>query len=280
MEEVLATLRLIQKELEEQKTFINKKGEEVTENVTININNILEEKFAVIEEKHENLKKRVENQEQRIYFLEKQARQRNLVFFGLHEDENSYSSMETKIIKFVHEYFTIKLDYIDLVAIRRIGKKSDKPRPIVVTFATLGRKILKNKGTLKGTPYYVKEDYPQSVLQIRKELQEQVKAERENGNTAIIKYDKLVILKNTNNKQTTTPTNTNNKKRNLSNSPVNAVKSYAEQRPHANKKTKSLATQTKQRSSSCSESVLKPGILNFLTSNNNNTNFQDNTRKA
>ncbi|CAH2207797.1 jg21272 [Pararge aegeria aegeria] len=240
MEEVLATLRLIQKELEEQKTFINKKGEEVTENVTININNILEEKFAVIEEKHENLKKRVENQEQRIYFLEKQARQRNLVFFGLHEDENSYSSMETKIIKFVHEYFTIKLDYIDLVAIRRIGKKSDKPRPIVVTFATLGRKIsiLKNKGTLKGTPYYVKEDYPQSVLQIRKELQEQVKAERENGNTAIIKYDKLVILKNTNNKQTTTPTNTNNKKRNLSNSPVNAVKSYAEQRPHANKKNK------------------------------------------
>lgn len=134
--------------------MINKKGEEVTEKVTTNIKKNLEEKFTILEEKHENFKWRVENQEQRIYYLEKHARQRNLVFFGLQEDEKSYSSMENKIIDLVHNYFPIKIDYTDLEAIRRINKKTDKPRLIVVTFATHGRKIsiLKHKGTLKDTP--------------------------------------------------------------------------------------------------------------------------------
>lgn len=272
MEEVMMTLRSIQKELSEQKILISKNGEDVTEKVTANISKIFEEKITILEEKHENLKLRVENQEQRLYYLEKQARQRNLVFFGLQEDEKSYSNLENKIIDFVHKYFPVKIDYRDLESVRRKGKKTDKPRPVVVTFVTLGRKIsiLKHKGTLKDTPYYVKEDFPPSVLKIRKELQEQVKAEREKGLSAVIKYDRIVILKNT-------PATNYTKKRNLSNSPENATINNGEQRSHANKKNKTLATHTKQRSSSMSESVIKPGMLNFLISknSNNNTNTQD-----
>lgn len=60
----------IQKELDDQKNLINKKGEEVTQKVTIKINKILEETFKILEEKHGNLKERVENQEQRIYYLD------------------------------------------------------------------------------------------------------------------------------------------------------------------------------------------------------------------
>lgn len=275
MEEVMAALRSIKNELDEQKKLINRNGEEVTEKVTTNINNILEEKFKILEEKHENLKLRVENQEQRIYYLEKQARQRNLVFFGLQEEEKFYSNLEKIITDFINKHFPIKIDYRDLEAIRRIGKKTDKPRPVVVTFATLGRKIeiLKHKGTLKDTPFYVKEDYPQSVLQTRKELQEQVKAEWEKGNKAIIKYDKLVILKNT-------PANNNKtKKRNLPISPENATNSNENQRLNTNKKNKTLTTYTKQRTSSLPENIIKPGLLNFLISknDNNNTSRQDNT---
>lgn len=40
MEEVMEALRLIQKELDEQKNVIYKSGEEVIEKVTLNINNI------------------------------------------------------------------------------------------------------------------------------------------------------------------------------------------------------------------------------------------------
>lgn len=63
----MTALLSIQKELDEQKKLIHKKGEEVTEKVTLNINKILEEKLKNLEEKHENLKSRVENQEQRLY---------------------------------------------------------------------------------------------------------------------------------------------------------------------------------------------------------------------
>lgn len=274
MEQVMAALLSIQKELDEQKKLIHKKGEEVTEKVTLNINKILEEKLKILEEKHENLKSRVENQEQRLYYMERQSRQRNLVFFGLEEHEKSYSNLENIIVDFVHKYFSIQIDHRDLQAIRRIGKKTEKPRPIVITFTTLGKKIdiLKRKRVLKETPYYIKEDYPQSVLQKRKELQEQVKAEREKGNTAIIKYDKLILLNNS-------PKEPKNNKRNLSKSPENNTNNHAEQISQANKKNKTLAAHTVQRSSSFSEGVVKPSILNYLTNKNNNnkTNTQANT---
>lgn len=275
----MAALRLIQKDLDEQKILINKSGEDVTEKVTQNINHILEEKFKSLEENHENLKARVENQEQRINYLEKQSRQRNLVFFGLEEHEKSYLNIEKYILDMIHKYFPIKIDRRDLQAIRRIGKMSDKPRPVVITFTTLGTKIdiLKHKGVLKDTHYYIKEDYPQAVLQIRKGLQEQVRAEREKGNLAIIKYDKLVILNNTSTNKTY------NKKRNLSNSPENKNTSrHAEQRPQANKKNKTLTTHTIHRSSSFSEGVAKPGMLSFLVNkkNNSNINNQDSSKNA
>lgn len=274
MEQVMAALLSIQKELDEQKKLIHKKGEEVTEKVTLNINKILEEKLKNLEEKHENLKSRVENQEQRLYYMERQSRQRNLVFFGLEEHEKSYSNLENIIVDFVHKYFSIQIDHRDLQAIRRIGKKTEKPRPIVITFTTLGKKIdiLKRKRALKETPYYIKEDYPQSVLQKRKELQEQVKAEREKGNTAIIKYDKLILLNNS-------PKEPKNNKRNLSKSPENNTNNHAEQISQANKKNKTLAAHTVQRSSSFSEGVVKPSILNYLTNKNNinKTNTQANT---
>ncbi|CAG4983270.1 unnamed protein product [Colias eurytheme] len=177
MEEVLKALNKIQKELDEQKVTIKESAQTVTEQVTQNINQLFQEKISILEEKHEKLNQLVENQEKRIYFMEKQSRQRNIVFF--------------------------ELIYSDIQDIKRIGKKGDRPRPTVVTFTTLGLKIktFKQKKALEKTPYYMKEDYPKYVLEKRKELQEQLKSERAKGNLAILKYDKLVILK-ANNKRT------------------------------------------------------------------------------
>ncbi|KAA5655358.1 hypothetical protein F3G64_35045, partial [Pseudomonas aeruginosa] len=58
-------------------------------------------------------------------------------------------------------------------------------------------KIFKQKRALQDTGYYMKEDYPKQVLEKRKQLQEQLKIEREKGNMAFLKYDKLVIPKQT-----------------------------------------------------------------------------------
>ncbi|KAJ8730200.1 hypothetical protein PYW07_017238 [Mythimna separata] len=267
MEEILKALQKIQKELDEQKITIQKSGENVTEQVTQNINNILDEKFKTLEEKYENLKDKVDNQEKRLYFLEKQARQRNIVIFGLAESESSYTNLENIIINFINEHFSINIDQRDIQEAKRIGKKGEKPRPIIVTVSTLGMKIaiFKQKKVLEATPYYIKEDYPEYVLNKRKELQEQVRIEKEKGNSVRIKYDKIVIM----NKNSYT---SNHNKRMLSNSPENittCTNSKDEHKTQANKKNKTRTSI--QRSSSLSEGPIKPGILNFFHKHPTNT---------
>lgn len=266
MEEVLSELRKIKKEMDEQRNTILSSAEKITENITSNINKIIDEKLGSMDKKYENLQVKVESQDQRLYYLEKQTRQRNLVFFGLEENEKSYANMENNIQNFILKHFGIKMDNRDLQAIRRIGKKTEKPRPVVVTFTTVGTKILilKHKGALKDTQYYIKEDYPQQVLERRRELQTQVKMEREKGNEAIIKYDKLVIIQKK-------PENTrDNNKRNLSTSPEISGHYQSDLSTHAKKKNKTLSSHTIQRSSSLSD-VVRPSMLNFLVSKNSKT---------
>ncbi|KAI8437727.1 hypothetical protein MSG28_011961 [Choristoneura fumiferana] len=203
MEEIIRELRKIRSDLDEQRNTIEKNGERVTEQVTQNINCILEDKFKLIDEKYENLKDKIDNQEKRLYFLEKQARKNNIVFFGIGETETSYSSLEIIIVNFIQEHFSQDLDRRDIQEIKRIGKKGERPRPIIVTFSTLGTKInlFKRRSALKDTIYYITEDYPQNILKKRKELQEQARIEKERGNIVKIKYDKLIIRKTVNNKR-------------------------------------------------------------------------------
>lgn len=262
MEEIMHELRKIRTDLDEQKTAIEKSGEKVTEKVTQNINSILEDKFKLFNEKYEDLKEKCENQEKRLYFLEKQARKNNIVFFGIKEIETTYFNLEILILNFIKEHFSQELDRRDIQEVRRIGKKGERPRPITVTFCTLGTKInlFKNRNALKNTGYYITEDFPQNILEKRKELREQARIEREKGNLVKIKYDKLVISE----KNKTA----GNNKRMLSTSPENKTTKGAETNTQANKKNKSQ-TQIR-RTSSLSENILKPGILNFLVNKNTN----------
>lgn len=68
-------------------------------------------------------------------------------------------------------------------------------RPIVATFSTFCLKIdlYKQRRVLNDTAYYIKEDFPQNVLEKRKQLQEQLRIEKEKGNSATIKYDILIV---------------------------------------------------------------------------------------
>ncbi|CAG9118101.1 unnamed protein product [Plutella xylostella] len=94
----------------------------------------------------------------------------------------------------------IPCDKSEIEYIRRIGKKGDKPRPVAVTLLTMYKKIeiLKNKKSLDGSPYYIKEDFTQKVLEKRRALQPQVQKLRDEGKQVIIKYDKIVMIENVN----------------------------------------------------------------------------------
>ncbi|XP_063636127.1 uncharacterized protein LOC134806736 [Cydia splendana] len=172
---------------------------------------------------------------------------------------------------FIKEYFSIQLECRDIQEARRIGKKGEKARPIIATFSTLGLKInlYKQRRVLNDTAYYIKEDYPQNVLEKRKQLQEQLRIEKEKGNSATIKYDKLVI-------RSKNPNSTNNNKRMLSLSPESNVSSQEEPKVQASKKNKTQ--EPLKRTSSLSEGIVKPGMLNYLVPRNPaNTPKQDST---
>ncbi|GBP79286.1 hypothetical protein EVAR_56216_1 [Eumeta japonica] len=172
------------------------------------------------------------------------------------------------MLEWIEQHFSVKLSYSDLQEVKRLGKKGDRPRPVVVTFLTLGIKIkiFKQKRALRDTNYYMKEDCPKHVLEKRNQLQEQLKAEREKGNSAFLKYDKLVVLKQTS-------------KRKFSPSPIKPKENVPKQRnTQTNKKNKSQQQNpSARRSNSISEGVIKPSMLNFLT--NKNTEINQETSK-
>lgn len=270
MEEIMIALHKIQSEMDEQKHVILKSAEKVTEQVTLNINYVLEEKFKLLDEKYENLKIKIENQEKRLYFIEKQSRKNNIVLFGLKETETSYSNFESNILNFVKDYFSQELDRRDIKEVKRIGKKGEKSRPIIITFSTLGIKIdiFRQRNMLKDSGYYITEDYPQNILEKRKKLQEQARIEKEKGKIVTIKYDKLVIRERN-------ETLGKNNKRMLSTSPDVPTPKRDGTNVQAFKKKKSQTTF--RRTSSLSEGTSKQGLRNFLTSST--TEKKDNKKE-
>lgn len=106
----------------------------------------------------------------------------------MEETEKSYENLENNFINWVEKCLSVKLHYSDIQEVKRVGKKGEKVRPLLVTFSTLGTKIriLKQKSNIKDTQYYVKQDFPRSILEKSKLLQEQLQMEREKGHTAFI----------------------------------------------------------------------------------------------
>lgn len=161
--------------------------------------------------------------------------------------------------------------------INRTGKYSGKTRPVVVTITTTSRKIeiLKNKKSLDGTDVYLKEDFSPSELQERRELQEELKREREAGKRVTLRYDKIVILepKNTETKETYTPAERNTNKRFMSRSPEESTKNIMVD--HNIEKTKQLPKRNKSQPIT---SFLRPSQLNLNNQNSPTENAEGNPK--
>lgn len=203
----------MQQEIKQQKSEMM----EMQEDIKNTINNNINEKFKNLEIKNEILEEKIETQKMAINNLERHIRRKNLIIFGVEEGEKSYHELEKNIVNIINTHFNLQYDKTYIESVRRLGKKSVKVRPVIITFTTLGFKlnIQKNSKCLEKTPYYVKQDYPLEILNKRKALQIELKKEQDLGKTAFIKYDKLIVLDN---KEKHIPTSQTNK-RNLSESP-------------------------------------------------------------
>lgn len=227
MEEIRNMFLKLQSDVNETKTSLKEMENSITTNITMN----MQEMFGNLQMKLQDLELKNQAQERRLDVIERTQRQRNVVIFGLEEEERSYNDLSSKIMYVINEIMQIKCETYEIQAIRRIGKKGEKIRPVVLTLTTLGRKIeiQKNWKTLKNTKYSISEDFPPKILEIRKALYEQAKKEKENGNRVIIKYDKLVILPPYTNEPTMHNVQTSIRKRTLARTPPQVFQ------PHKNK---------------------------------------------
>lgn len=200
---------------------------EMEEKISSKIITNISQKFDDLHTNLHELRSRLENQEKRLYFLEKSSVERNLIFFGVLETEKSYSDIQNTILQIINEKMEVPIQAFEIQSIKRFGKKDSKPRPVSVSLTTLGMKIniLKNKKRLEGSGIYIDHEFPAAILEKRKTLKLQMKKEVEKGNTAYLKYDKLIIREKS--------VDSTYKKRQLSLSPVQTMPSTASQNYNA-----------------------------------------------
>lgn len=200
---------------EKMKNEIQNQTIELKDSITNNIMERLDEKLQPIITENKNLKIKVENLEKEIEALKRGKKQNNLIMFGVNEDERSTKELIQKIINILKIDLDIQFQEHEINKIYRLGreKSSGKPRPILLSFVSEWKKneVMKKKKNLKNV--YITEDYTKEVLEKRKMLQAQLKEEREKGNVAYIKFDKLVVKGKPNN------INNEKRKREISTSP-------------------------------------------------------------
>nr|XP_034840379.1 uncharacterized protein LOC117996428 [Maniola hyperantus] len=195
MEELKEILKQIQKDMTEQKRDMDKMKEDIIEQIQ-QTNKAVNEKFDKMESKTLELENRLDEQQLLIEKLENQLRRKNVLFFGVQETEKNYKELEQKILSIIKENMDLPYTCIDIDSIRRLGKKGTKARPVAVSMSTLGRKIelLKNKHKLAETSMYIKEEFSQRTLQKRRDLQEELRTRREQGEKVTLRYDKIITV--------------------------------------------------------------------------------------
>lgn len=158
----------------------------------------------------------VEKNTNRIDYLEKEKRKRNLLIFGVPEKEKeTLKDLEIKTMEIARIMkVDLKLEEVDYIS--RMGKNrtEGKNRPIIVSLTTLRRKIemISNKKELKGTDYYIKEHFTKDIVDKRKTLMEEATKLRKEGKYAIVKFDKLIVKENNSQNSQTQGTSKNLKR--------------------------------------------------------------------
>ncbi|XP_045783698.1 uncharacterized protein LOC123879851 [Maniola jurtina] len=99
MEDIVQLLKKIQEDIKETKDSVK--------NSEINLLNKINEKVDDIQSKMQNLEVTVRSQEQRLDLLEKQARERNIVIFGVEEKEQNNEDLQNNFLKIFSDIMKI-----------------------------------------------------------------------------------------------------------------------------------------------------------------------------
>ncbi|CAL1591862.1 unnamed protein product [Knipowitschia caucasica] len=132
----------------------------------------------------------------KLEYLEGQSRRNNLVFEGVLESPGeTWADAEEKVKEILKEKLQLN-HVVEVERAHRVGKPGggrDWPRPIIARLLRWKdrEEILQRAKRLKGTKILINED--ESIKRKRKELMPELRAARERGEMAFLRYDKLII---------------------------------------------------------------------------------------
>lgn len=126
-------------------------------------------------------------------------RKNNLILHGIKVIENSHEGLFIIIKKNILKIISVQIESFDINKCLRLGKKHEgrKDRPILISFIhqfSYQKKVeaMKNKRKMPQDTY-ITEDFSKEMLDMRKKLQQELKQERDKGNEAFIRNNKLII---------------------------------------------------------------------------------------
>lgn len=175
-------------------------------------------KLDEINNKFQPLTETVAQHSKEIKYLDQDKRRKNLIVFGLEEHmQESRHDLETKVLNLivnnldVAEFTLLELDFC-----RRLGNHSTKARPVLLAVTTQRRRfeILRNRGKLKDSNIFIREDSSPEDRKQEKELLAEMLRLRKEGKYAVLRSGKLIVRDRIDTNKTS-----GNNKRALSESP-------------------------------------------------------------
>jgi type II secretory pathway component PulJ len=170
-----------------------KEFQQLKQRVTVN-----EQKYNELEDENTGLKQRINQLEMKAEHQEAQSRRDNLLFRGIPEDDDeTWEDTEKKVKAFLEEKMDIDSEMIEFERVHRLNTRTNNtPRPIIAKFSKYKDRnnvLMKSAGKLNKTDYRVSEDFTKNVREIRTKLSTELMKARDDGKTAKLRYDKLII---------------------------------------------------------------------------------------
>ena len=139
-----------------------------------------------------------------LLYVQSQSMRNNLIFTGITEDVNEKPDVtESKLRTFMVEKLKLARDIVDGFQLERAHRMGDnssfgragRPRSIVAKFLRFkDREVVRQaRSKLKGTGYFVNEQFPKEIADRRKELLPKMRQAIRDGKRAWISYDTLYI---------------------------------------------------------------------------------------
>lgn len=155
----------------------------------------MNKQFSDLKINMSNVCSTIKNNEKRLNVVEKEMIKRNLIIFGVLENERNYWELERNVIKILKNLNGNNFSENDIDFIYRMGRKGAQNRPIKIGLIAYRKKIeiLKNRKQLKGSQVYIEEELTKEEREENKKLIPLMLEKRKEGRHAIVRSGKLFV---------------------------------------------------------------------------------------